>query len=97
ELLASMDRRARMQLRLQQAVEGLSVAAIVYYVTGLIGYIAKGFKSRGVPIDVDVVIAASIPVLAVLVLLATHRARRKALVAERQPGPEDRPGTRTNA
>jgi uncharacterized membrane-anchored protein len=30
-LLASMDRRARLQLRLQQTVEGLSVAAIAYY------------------------------------------------------------------
>ncbi len=34
-LLASMDRRARLQLRLQQTVEGLSVAAICYYVVGL--------------------------------------------------------------
>jgi len=30
QLLTSMDRRARLQLRLQQAVEGLSVAAISY-------------------------------------------------------------------
>ena len=31
DLLASMDRRARLQMRLQQTVEGLSVAAITYY------------------------------------------------------------------
>jgi uncharacterized membrane-anchored protein len=30
QLLTSMDRRARLQLRLQKAVEGLSVAAISY-------------------------------------------------------------------
>jgi uncharacterized membrane-anchored protein len=30
QLLTSMDRCARLQLRLQQAVEGLSVAAISY-------------------------------------------------------------------
>src|SRR5690606_18426517 len=34
-LLASMNDRARLQLRLQQTVEGLSVAAISYYVVGL--------------------------------------------------------------
>ena len=31
DVLRSMDRRAKMQLRLQQTVEGLSVAAITYY------------------------------------------------------------------
>jgi uncharacterized membrane-anchored protein len=40
-LLASMDRRARLQLRLQQTVEGLSVAAISYYALGLAGYVFK--------------------------------------------------------
>ena len=42
-----MDRRAKLQLRLQQTVEGLSVAAIVYYVAGLIGYLAKAAKGAG--------------------------------------------------
>jgi uncharacterized membrane-anchored protein len=37
-LLASMDRRADVQLRLQQAVEGISAAAIAYYVVGLLLY-----------------------------------------------------------
>lgn len=35
QLLASMDRRADLQLRLQQTVEGLSVVAISYYALGL--------------------------------------------------------------
>ena len=46
-LLRSMDRRAKMQLRLQQTVEGLSVAAISYYVVGLVGYMAKGLENAG--------------------------------------------------
>ena len=46
-LLNSMDRRAKLQLRLQQTVEGLSVAAISYYVVGLIGYLAKGTSVFG--------------------------------------------------
>lgn len=77
-LLASMDRRAKTQLRLQQAVEGLSVAAIVYYASGLVGYVAKGLRYGGVPINPDVAVAVAIPALIVLVLLATGRARRQA-------------------
>jgi uncharacterized membrane-anchored protein len=41
DLLASMDRRASIQLRLQETVEGLSVVAISYYAVGLLGYAAK--------------------------------------------------------
>ena len=36
-LLESMDRRAALQLRLQETVEGLSVVAISYYAVGLAG------------------------------------------------------------
>lgn len=41
DLLASMDRRASIQLRLQETVEGLSIVAISYYAVGLLGYAAK--------------------------------------------------------
>ncbi len=37
-LLASMDRRSDLQLRLQRTVEGLSVVAISYYAVSLVGY-----------------------------------------------------------
>lgn len=39
-LLASMDRRADLALRLQHTVEGLSVVAISYYALSLAGYVA---------------------------------------------------------
>ena len=39
ELLASMDKRARTALRLQETVEGLSVVAISYYAVSLAGYL----------------------------------------------------------
>ena len=39
-LLASMDRRADLALRLQHTVEGLSVVAISYYAVSLAGYLA---------------------------------------------------------
>jgi uncharacterized membrane-anchored protein len=77
DLLASMDRRAKAQLRLQQAVEGLSVAAIVYYAAGLVGYLTKGLKSVGVGVNPDMLIGASIPLLVVAVVLVTRRTRRR--------------------
>jgi uncharacterized membrane-anchored protein len=74
-LLSSMDTRARMQLRLQQTVEGLSIAAIVYYLAGLVGYAAKGVKAMGVQLNADVVTGLSIPILALLVYYGIRRAR----------------------
>ena len=77
-LLASMDRRAKLQLRLQQTVEGLSVAAIVYYLAGLVAYLAKGGEALGLPLDVNRTVALAVPVLAVLALGAVRKARRHA-------------------
>ncbi|NNE53623.1 MAG: DUF3422 domain-containing protein [Sulfitobacter sp.] len=52
EILASMDKRADLQLRLQRTVEGLSVVAISYYAVSLAGYllypVAEAFEvSKG--------------------------------------------------
>ena len=68
-----MDRRATQQLRLQQTVEGLSVAAITYYISGLIGYLAKGAKAAGLGIDVEIVVAVSIPVVAGVIWIGLQR------------------------
>ncbi len=81
-LLASMDRRARLQLRLQQTVEGLSVAAIVYYMAGLVGYLAKGIKAGGWRFEPDLIVGIAVPALAVVAFMAVRRARRHA--AERE-------------
>ena len=45
-LLASMDRRADLQLRLQKTVEGLSVVAISYYAVNLASYLVYPFVER---------------------------------------------------
>jgi uncharacterized membrane-anchored protein len=76
QVLESMNRRADLQLRLQQTVEGLSVAAITYYIVGLIGYAARGAKSAGVNLNPDIVMSASIPAVILFVLLATRRIHR---------------------
>ena len=75
-LLESMDRRARLQLRLQQTVEGLSVAAVTYYAVGLIGYLAKASKSLGVALDPELVMAVSVPLVALLAALGVRHIRR---------------------
>lgn len=79
QVLAQMNRRARLQLRLQQTVEGLSVAAITYYVVGLVGYLARAAQSLGLHVDHDLVVGASIPVVAVLVALGVRHIRKTVM------------------
>jgi len=82
DLLASMNRRARLQLRLQQTVEGLSVAAISYYAVGLISYLVKGLPSVGVEISTTMVTAVATPVVVGAVWYGLHRFRMKLEKAE---------------
>lgn len=77
DLLAAMNERTRLQLRLQQTVEGLSVAAIAYYVVSLFGYLAKGAKDSGwLPIDPGLATALFVPLALLGVWLAVRRIRR---------------------
>lgn len=75
-MLAAMNRRAHLQLRLQETVEGLSVAAITYYAAGLFGYIAKAGKSAGLPIDTDLATGLAVIPIAVGVALGIRHLRR---------------------
>jgi uncharacterized membrane-anchored protein len=86
-VLLSMNRRAKMQLRLQQTVEGLSVAAISYYLVGLIGYAAKAAKTAGFPVDPEIAAGVAIPFVVVLVGLALWRLRRQ-VAHDAKSGPE---------
>jgi uncharacterized membrane-anchored protein len=80
EVLAQMNRRARLQLRLQETVEGLSVVVLTYYGSQLVQYLAKGTKELH-HLNTDVITAISIPVIAGLVAWGMHR-MRKTLAAE---------------
>lgn len=62
-LLASMERRALLQLRLQQTVEWLSVAAVTYYAASLVGYAGKAAKAAGMPVNPDIAVGVAIPVI----------------------------------
>ena len=71
-----MNRRAKLQLRLQETVEGLSVVAIAYYIVGLIGYASKGLNAIGVPMHPELATALSVPLVVVLTAFAIRRIRR---------------------
>ena len=76
DLLQSMDKRAQAQLRLQQTVEGLSIAALTYYGVGLVHYLAKGFPLDQWGVDLDVVKALAVPLVGVFVFAVIRRTRR---------------------
>ncbi len=77
-ILESLNTRAAQQLRLQQAVEGLSVVAISYYSIGLVSYAGKALKGAGVPLNPDLLTGASIPLLVGAVWLGLRRMHHKA-------------------
>jgi uncharacterized membrane-anchored protein len=77
-LLKSMNERTRLQLRLQATVEGLSVAAISYYVVGLFGYLVKAAYDAGLlRIEPSYVTAAFVPVVVLGIWWVVRRIRRK--------------------
>jgi len=76
DLLESMNQRTEVQLRLQQAVEGLSVVAISYYLVGLLGYLYKSLHQAFPGLQPELAIGLSVPVVAVGVMLAMRRVRR---------------------
>jgi len=81
DLLRSMNRRAEIQVRLQQTVEGLSVVAITYYLLGVIGYLARGLINLGLPINHDVVELLAVPTVAGAVWLGVRRLRKALLIS----------------
>jgi uncharacterized membrane-anchored protein len=72
-LLAAMNTRQGLQLKLQATVEGLSVAAITYYIVGLVSYLAKGAHAIGWPWSAESTAASAIPVVAIGVWWSLRR------------------------
>jgi len=77
DLLASMNRRALAQLRLQQAVEGLGVIAISYYAVGLMAYVSKAATHYFPAIDATVLTGALVPLIVAGTWYFVHRMRRR--------------------
>jgi uncharacterized membrane-anchored protein len=82
ELLAQMNRRSQLQLRLQETVEGLSVVAITYYASSLVHHLAEGLEHVFHGLNPAVAAAVSIPLIAAGVALGVRRMRAKLTAAE---------------
>ncbi len=74
-LLESMDERAKQQYRLQSTVEGLSIAAVSYYIIGLLAYIFKGIGFQD-PSTYKKLIAVFVPIVLLLVWAIIRRIRQ---------------------
>lgn len=75
-LLETMNTRAMLQYRLQKTVEGLSIAAVSYYIVGLIAYMIKGFGVN-IPISTAKLTALSVPLTLLAVWLVIRKIHRK--------------------
>ena len=49
------------------------MAAISYYIVGLVGYAAKGLKANAVDLSPDIIVAVSIPIVVGIVAFGLWR------------------------
>ncbi len=72
-LLTSMDLRAKMQLRMQQMVESISIVAITYYAASLVGKISESLHALGWKVNPELVEGVSIPFILIIIAISTRR------------------------
>lgn len=61
QLLHAINQRGKIQLRLQQMVEGVSVAAMAYYLVGLLEYILNAFNANGYTLNKMILEGLAVP------------------------------------
>ena len=88
-VLSTMNRRGKLQLRLQQTVEGLSVVVLGYYILGLLGVALDGIKAYGISINTSLVKACALPVVLLLVYASLHFVKGKIHSSESKKEPDD--------
>lgn len=76
-LLEKLTRGQELQLRLQSTVEGLSIAAISYYVVSLILYAGKAGKQAGLPIQPELVAGATVPFVLMAIWWGTRQLHKR--------------------
>ncbi len=72
-LLAQLTSGQALQLRLQTTVEGLSIAAISYYVISLVLYLGKAMKAAGAHVNPELLAGGMIPPVLLGVWWGTRR------------------------
>lgn len=73
--IRQMAERVRLQLRLQQTVEGLSIAAITYYVSSVLHLLFEGAHGAGLHINAEVATGAAVPFVFATVAFIVWRIR----------------------
>jgi len=76
-LLTSMDRRSKIQLKMQHTVEGLSVVAISYYTIGLVKYLIDSSDLAHLPLDKPQLVGLSVPLIIATVWYLTRRVHKR--------------------
>lgn len=84
ELLASMDRRSKIQLMMQHTVEGLSVAAISYYSIGLIKLMLDAAYDSGLSFNKHLTLGIAVPLVIGGVWLATRKIHKHFLTLAKE-------------
>ncbi len=78
-LLKSMNHRAHVQMRLQQTVEGLSVAAISYYGMQLFETMLTSLPTFGIEYNHELVSGFAVPFVIAIVFVATRLVHKRLL------------------
>ncbi|MCW8865344.1 MAG: DUF3422 domain-containing protein [Colwellia sp.] len=69
QLLSAINQRGEVQLRLQQMVEGVSIAAMAYYLMGLLDYILDAANISGFHVNKILVKGFAVPIILCLTWL----------------------------
>ncbi|WP_119306725.1 DUF3422 family protein [Cohaesibacter haloalkalitolerans] len=78
QLLAQMDRRAALQIRLQETVEGLSVVAISYYAVSLLSYLLAP-AAKLVHLDKSLLSAALVVPVVGFIWFSMHKVKQRLI------------------
>jgi uncharacterized membrane-anchored protein len=81
-LLEKLTKGQDLQLRLQTTVEGLSIAAISYYVVSLILYLGKAGKAAGLPLNPEILAGALMPAVVLGIWWGTRQVHKKLKTAQ---------------
>lgn len=73
EILSSLNSRAQAQIKIQKAVEGLSIIAITYYVLSLVKILYEAMRNVGVYLPVKSATLAASPLIILIILFVTRR------------------------
>ncbi|KGK00308.1 DUF3422 family protein [Thalassotalea sp. ND16A] len=76
QLLSAINQRGKVQLRLQQMVEGVSIAAMAYYLIGLLDYMLDAVNISGFDLNKILVKGFAVPMILCLTWLLLRFAMR---------------------